>query len=238
MCLTGLAVIMTEQRGAALRALLFRHLIPRHKRTFRIIVAAQKREAALGFQLNDIAAAFRAVNAGLDGNVLGVFAVRISGARQKLAESAGFDDHVLAALFADFIGHFVFDFDALPFEILLCLLQCCFKSVIETAQNLYVADFSVFNFIQLFFHVRGKFQIRNRLEFIDKQLGDALAERCRLEASAFLCHIIAFQNRRNGRRIGRRSADTLFFHRLDERCFSISCRRLGEMLCRCQLAAL
>ena len=81
MCLTGLAVIMAEQRGAALRALLFRHLIPRHKRAFRIIVAAQKRESALGFQLNDIAAAFRTVHTGLDGNILGVFAVRISGAR-------------------------------------------------------------------------------------------------------------------------------------------------------------
>ncbi len=237
MRLAGLAVVVAEQRRAAFRTLLLGGLIPRHKGAVGIVAASEIGIAALGFAPDDLTAAFRAGDAGLLDNRLGIFALRIARAGEKLAEPAGFDDHFAPAKLADDIGFLVLDLDALSLEILFRLLQRGLKVAVETAQNLDIGHFAAFDLVQLLFHMRRKGQVGDRGELIHKQLRDALAERGRAQTAPLLHDVVPRENGRNRRRIGGRAADALFLHRLDERCFGIARRRLREVLCRRQLPA-
>ena len=92
--------------------------------------------------------------------------------------------------------------------------------------------------VEIGLHIRGKFIIGDRLELIDQQTGDALAERRGTERTVFLADVVAVHDGRNGGRIGGRTADAAFLHRADERSLGVARRGLRKVLRRLDLLAL
>ena len=226
---------MAEQRGVAVRALGFERLIPGHELAGGVFIAAVVHIAARGFLLDHLCAAHRAGRAGVLGDRLGVGALRETRAGEELAEPAGLDDHVAAALFADHVRDLVLDLDALALKIDLRLLECCLKPVIEVVQQLDIVQLARLDLVELLLHVGGELIVRDRLELVDQQAGHALTERRRAQRLVLLGHIVAVQNGRDGRRIGGRAADAALLHRADERGFGVARGRLGEVLRRVEL---
>ena len=91
------------------------------------------------------------------------------------------------------------------------------------------------NLVKLLLHVGGKLVVRNRLKLIYQQAGHTLAERRRTQRLVLLGHIVAVEDGRDRRRIGRRATDAALLHCTDKRRFGIACGRLGEVLCGVEL---
>ena len=172
---------MAEDRSAAVRTPLLRGLVPRHERTGRVFLTAQIAIAAFGLLFDDAGAAQRALDAGVLDNRLGELALRIVRAREELAEAAELDDHLTAAVFADFLGLLRTDLDTLSLHVGLGLLQCGGEIVIEPVENLHIADLALLDLVQLLLHLGGEAQVGNRGKLVYQQFGDALAQRRRLE---------------------------------------------------------
>ena len=182
---------MAEQRGVAFRALGFERLIPGHELTGGVFIAAVVHIAARGFLLDYLCAAHRAGRAGVLGDRLGVGALREARAGEELAEPAGLDDHVAAALFADHVRDLILDLDTLALEVDLRLLQRVLKTVIEVVQQLDIVQLARLDLVELLLHVGGELVVRDRLELVDQQAGYAFAERRGAQRLVLLGHIVA-----------------------------------------------
>src|SRR5688572_321896 len=88
--------LLRQERPVALRARLENGLVPQREVTLRIVRAAVEHLAAPGLAHHDVAAVLGTDDAGRF--ELDVLALGVAGARRELAEAAGFDDEVLAAV--------------------------------------------------------------------------------------------------------------------------------------------
>ena len=99
-------------------------------------------------------------------------------------------------------------------------------------QQLDIIQLARLDLVQLVLHIGGKFVVRDRLELVHEQAGNAFAERRRTERLVLLGDVIAVDDGRDSRRIGGRPADAALLHRTDERCLGIAGRRLRKVLGR------
>ena len=89
----------------------------------------------------------------------------------------------------------------------------------------------MFDVIKFRLHLSREFDVYYIVEVFLKQLGNYLSERRWLYLISLLAlDIVAVDDRGDSRRIGRRSADTVFLKLLDEGGFVVACRRLCEVL--------
>ena len=102
-------------------------------------------------------------------------------------------------------------------------------------QQLDIVQPAGLDLIELVLHVRGKLVVRDRLELVHEQTGNALAERRRTQRAALLGDVVAVDDGRDGRRIGGRTADAALLHRTDERRLGIARGRLRKVLRRLEL---
>ena len=187
---------------------------------------------ALGFFLQQPGAALGAGHAGVLGDGLGVFTLRIARAGQEFAEAAVFDDHSTAAELADLIGFLIGDLDALFVQIDLRLLQLRGKVRIKLPQDLPVIHLAGFHLVQLGLHGGGELDIHDILKFVDHQIGDGFAQIGGPQGPALLGHIFPVQNDGNGGRIGGGASHALFLHGLDQGSLGVAGGGLGKMLLR------
>ena len=96
------------------------------------------------------------------------------GHARNLPKAAGLDDHIAAAFLADDVGHLVLNLDALALQIDLGLLERRLKAVIEVVQQLDIVQPARLDLVELVLHVRGKLVVRDRLELVHEQTGNAL----------------------------------------------------------------
>ena len=226
---------MTEQRRVADRALGLERLIPGDELTGGIGLARVIDIAARRLLLDYLSAADRAGRTSVLGQRLGVGALGEARAGQELTEASGLDDHLTSALLADYVGFLVRDLDARLIQVLLGLFERAGEPVIEGVQQLHIGDLTGFDLVELVFHVGRKLIVCDRLELINQQTGHALAQRGRTQAAVFLADVVAVDDGSDGRRVGGRTANALFFHRADERCLGVACGGLGEVLGRVDL---
>ncbi len=118
---------------------------------------------------------------------------------------------------------------------LLGVLDLGEKIAPEVTQNVFPVQFAGGDAVELLFEIGGEVVFDVFREEAFKEGGDKSALGLRHQLALVDCHIVAIAQRRQRRRIGRRAADAEFFHLLDQRCFRIARRRLGEMLCRIDL---
>ena len=137
---------MFEHHAAAFRAEDAGRALPGHEVAVRIVFAAVITASLSGLADHDLSAAFRTFDAGLLKIRLVVLAFRETRAGQELAVRTVFDDHHAAAFIADHIGYFIFDLDAL--DLLLGLFHGGFKVRIEIADNGFLIDNSLTDFIE------------------------------------------------------------------------------------------
>ena len=84
--------------------------------------------------------------------------------------------------------------------------------------------------IELIFHRRSEAVIDVLAEVRAQEVVDDLANVGSDEAPTVHIDVFAIFQGRDDRSVGRRTTDTMFFERLDERGFGVARRRLGEML--------
>ena len=161
---------------------------------------------------------------------LGIFAVRESGTSQEFTETAHLDDHFPTAELADFVSFLIGHLQPLAFHGNFCIGQFLAETFVEFAQQSFPVLLTLFHGIQSGLHVGGKFHIDNIIEPLHHQSGNHFTQSRGHQALVLLDDVIPVLNDRNGGCIGRRTANTLFFHGLDQGCLGISGRRLGEVL--------
>src|SRR5262249_41203595 len=88
------------------------------------------------------------------------------------------------------------------------------------------------DFVELFLEARRKGDVEDVVERFHQENADAFAEHRWREASLFFLDVLALDNRRDNRGIGRGPADPLFFELLYQGRFRVTRRRLGEVLIR------
>ena len=104
------------------------------------------------------------------------------------------------------------------------------KIVIERAQHIHPVGGALLDIIELSLHLCREIRIHNMRKMLLHHLGRDLTEHRRLELLAVALDIHSRQDRGDGRRIGRRTADAVFFKCLDEGGFGESWRGLRKML--------
>jgi len=182
-----------------------------------------------------MAAAQRAQAAGILYNGVGVAALRKAGTRHKLAVPPAFDHHGAAAFFADLVGGDILHFDLFALHVLFGGFQAFFKALVEIVHCFDPVRLTGFHNVQLFLHIGTECRVHDIGELFQHDLVHRAAQRGGFELFLLLFHIAAVHNGGNDRRIGGRAANTVFFQRMDQRCFSIVRRRLGEFLLRRKL---
>ena len=115
-------------------------------------------------------------------------------------------------------------------KLLFRLLEIALKIAVKLAQHILPRDLTLFDGVQLLFHAGGELCIHDVGEFILHELGHDAAERRDAQELALLDHVLAVENGRNGRRVGRGTADAVLFERADERRVGVARGRLREVL--------
>ena len=168
----------------------------------------------------------------------GVLAFRPTGAGKELAETAHFDNHLPSAYFTDFFGFLFRYFQVDAIQRSFRIFQFLLETVIEIGQQCFPVLLALFHGIQTGLHNGGEFHVDDVVEPFHHQAGDHLAQCCGSKALILLDDVFPILNGRNGGSIGGRTANTLFFHGLDQRGFGVACGRLGKMLLLGDLAGL
>ncbi len=160
---------------------------------------------------------------------LDILAVGIVRARQIFPIAAHLHNHLGAAFLAGHIGDFLI-FRFIFFRFHIGGFQFLGEHVIETAHHLLIGGFAFGDFIQPIFQIGSESHIDDAFEIFLQKLGHFETDVGGDELLAFLGHVAALLDGVENRRIGRRTADALFFQRLDEAGFGISGRRRSEVL--------
>ena len=188
--------------------------------------------------LHHTSAALRAGTGHFNDERLGERTVRIARASQKTPEPSAFNDHIpsanVALLLAHLIGHLEID----TLKVTFSLLEGSVKTVIEVMQYRFPRRFSLFDRIERFFHTRGKLGVNDLGELILHQSRHHFAERRGTQVLPLFDHIFTVEDRGNGGCIGGRTANTVLFHRTDQRRVRVTGRRLREMLLRLEFLQL
>jgi len=158
----------------------------------------------------------------------GKFTVRILGTAQEAAVFAETIDHCFPALgtlvFAGLglglgVNHFLFG-----------VFEAVAERRIKFLQDADPFKVLIFDLVKLLFHVTGEGNIHHLREEFIQFVGDNLADLRGKEFFVLFFHVLAILNRGDNRGIRAGSSDPLFFEGLDQGCFRIAGRRLGEML--------
>ena len=112
--------------------------------------------------------------------------------------------------------------------------QRCGKGAIEFLHQRHPVPFAFGDVVQLRLHLRGEIYVDQIGEILHQHIVDDDAGFGGMVTARLTIHITALFNRRENRRIRRRSADAVFFHCADERRVGVTRRRLGEVLLRPQ----
>ena len=118
----------------------------------------------------------------------------------------------------------------LPVKSLFGFLKRIIKATVKLGKDIFPETGAFLDIVQSFLHASSKFKVNNVLKSLDHEFGHNLAQNCRTEILALLNHIFTAGDGADCRRVGTRSADTLFLHGTDKRCFSITGGRLCELL--------
>src|SRR5579863_8842737 len=102
----------------------------------------------------------------------------------------------------------------------------------EIAQYLLPVDPPARDVVELVFQIGGEIVFDIALEKAGEESGHQPATVLRYEAALVEPHVIAILQNLNDRGIGRGPADAEFLELLDQACFAVARRRLGEMLTR------
>jgi len=89
---------------------------------------------------------------------------------------------------------------------------------------------AVLDLVKLVLHVGCELRVNYLGKVLLHKRYDNFAEVGRFQRFSLALNVLTCRNGRNCRSIGTRSADTVFFKRLDERSFRVARRRLGEVL--------
>ena len=89
---------------------------------------------------------------------------------------------------------------------------------------------SFFHVVKFLFHLGGELEVHNIGEVLDDGVANGFSEFGGFEVFALLFGISALGDDADNGSVGARSADAVFFQRLDQRCFRITGRRLCEVL--------
>ncbi len=109
-------------------------------------------------------------------------------------------------------------------------LQLLLERIVELVEHLHHVGLGGGNLVELALHVGSKLQVEDLRELLDEQVVDAHAQIGGVEAPLFLLDVAAVLDRLNDRGVRAGAADRLLFKGLDQRCFAVSGRGLGEVL--------
>ena len=126
--------------------------VPAHEVAFRCILTGVEASALFGLADNQLAAAFRALAAGLLKERAGVPAFREARAGQEAAVRSELDDHLPSAELADFVGLFVRHFDA--FKVLGRRFDLIQERRAEAPENFLPFGIAFGDLVQFRFHLR------------------------------------------------------------------------------------
>ena len=128
----------------------------------------------------------------------------------------------MAALFAEDIRHLV--------AVVGGEHQLFGEGRIEVGDDLVPVGAVLFDAVEHVFHPGGEADVHDVGKVLAQKVGDAEGDLGGHHVLAFLSHIFAAGEHGDDGGIGRRPADALFFHRLDEGSIGIAQRGLGELL--------
>ena len=159
-----------------------------------------------------------------------VFAFGITRAGKEFSETAGADDHFPSALVAKYVAFDHRDFDPFALQRIFGFLIQRVKILVEVTDGIDPAAFARADLVELLFKSRREFHFHDLVKILHHQIGDHQAERCGFQGFLFAFDIIAAHDIGEDRRVGGRSADSVFVQCFDECRFSVARGRLCEML--------
>src|SRR5215212_8581479 len=205
-----------------------------------VVGAAQERPeaaAALDHRLAALGAGHVGqLGLGLLGGLLGrlvgvapVLAVRVAAAGQEPAVPAPLADQLgpglLAAGGADLVGRLLG-----PRDLLLALGDGALDLLEEGPDDRLPRLGPAGDAVQVLLHLGGEAEVDDLGEDVGEQVGDHDADVLGVEALAVQADVLAVHQGRDGRRVGRRTADAVLLQRLDQAGLAVAGRRLGEVL--------
>ena len=143
------------------------------------------------------------------------------------------DHHVAAALLADLVGHLVLDRDLL--ELSARPLDGLVQVRVEVLDDGLPLHGAICHTVEKRLQVRRKARIHDGGELLLHDPVDGLAELGHVQVFVLLRHVVAGENRRDGRRVGRGAADSLLLEGMHQRCLCVVGNGLGEVLLCIQL---
>ena len=146
----------------------------------------------------------------------------------KLTEAAFTDDHVLAAQFTLFAAQL--QRGRILRNHPVRFFQQLFKGFIKIGQGFFLFNLMGRNGIQFVFHASGIRNVNDIAEMTCQHIRHFDSQIRSHQFFAIPRHVAPGLDRLDNRRIGRRTADALFFHLLDQRSFCIMGRSFGKML--------
>src|SRR5439155_7678057 len=159
---------------------------------------------------------------------LPLLALRESGARIEPAIATELDHDRSPALRADAIGGLLGHVGLL--SRLRLLLDALAERLEEIADDRDPLDLAVGDLVQVLFHPRGEARVDDVREVLVQEVRHDESDVLGNERASFLPNVLPANERRDGRRIGRRPSDAELLEGLDERRLGETRRRLREVL--------
>ena len=118
----------------------------------------------------------------------------------------------------------------LALESLFGVLHLLIEAAVEVREDVLPLALAGLYRVERVLHAGGELQIDDVGETLGHELGDDLTQNGRTQVLALLDDVLAVCDRRDRRRVGRRTANALFLHRADECRLRVTGGRLGELL--------
>src|SRR5437899_5442650 len=161
---------------------------------------------------------------------LALLALLEAGARVEASVAPELDDHRTSALGADAIGGLLGHVRLL--DRLGLLLDKLAERLEEVADDRDPLDLAVGDLVEVLLHPRGEAGVDDVGKVFAQEIGDDKPNVLGHERAAFLPHVLAVDEGRDRRRVGRRPADPVLLERLHERRLGEAGGRLREVLRR------